>query len=477
MPQINYIASPTAQQFHADDSYGRFILGPFGSGKTTAGLMELLIRGLKQKPDQRGRRRTRAAVVRNSYPELRSTTIPSYLAWFQDICKMTYGSPITAEVRLPLPDGTVMEQQVFFIGLDDEASAKKLMSMELTFGFLDEFVFIPQHIVDVLSGRINRFPEMRWGGPTWTGFWGTSNPCPVDHWYYTLSQETHPDGMYFYKQPPGLLEVIEGGKKKYVTNPDAENLAYLPTGYYEKLAIGKDEDFIRVYLMGEFGQLRSGKPIFNQYKDTIHCAKQAFKPEKKLPIIVGVDFGLGGCAAVFTQLNSTGQLVIFDEVFAKDKSVHEFVEQVLHPYVQRNYFRYSIGFVCDPAAGARSPNNKQTAYQILKASFPGACELAPSNDPTARQEAVAYFLTRQNGLILSPACSMLRRGFISEYKFAEVGVNPMKVKYKEKADKNDFSHPHDALQYAALKHKHVRGYRKGVTIQSNSHIADSTAGY
>jgi hypothetical protein len=478
MASIDYQASPIGQQFHSDDNFGRFIIGPFGSGKTTIGLMELLLRGLKQKPDQYRRRRTRAVVVRNSYPELRSTTIPSYKAWFDPISTITYGSPITAEVKLPLPDGTTFEQTVFFIGLDDENSAKKLMSLEVTFAFLDEFVFIPEHIVDVVTGRINRFPEVRNGGPTWAGFWGTSNPCPVNHWYYTLSQEKRPVGYSFYHQPPGLLEVIEGTDRSWTTNPEAENLKFLPAGYYEKMAIGKDDDFIHVYLQGQFGQLRSGKPVYSNYKDKIHYIDKAYRPAKDLPVIIGVDTGLAGSAAVFTQLLSTGTLVVFDELFFKDMSVHDFVETRLYPYVKTNYFKNNISIVVDPAAGNRSPNNKQSAVDIIRASFPGAVQLAHTNDPLARIEAVTYFLTRQDGFILSgPNVHMLRRGFLSEYKFESVGANPMKTKWKDKPDKNDYSHSADALQYAALAHKWQKSHRRYTVTPVSNPIGDTLAGY
>lgn len=479
MATINYEATKTGQLFHRDNNFGRFIIGPFGSGKTTIGLMELLLRGIAQQPDRYGRRRTRAVVIRNSYPELKSTTIPSYLSWFDGICKMTYGSPITAEIKLPMPDGTSMEQEVFFIGLDDEASAKKLMSLEVTFAFLDEFVFIPSHIVEVVSGRIGRFPEMRLGGPSWSGFWGTSNPCPVNHWYYLLAEEKRPPGYSFYRQPPGLIETVDDeGNRKYVTNPEAENLQYLPPDYYTKLAAGKDDDFIRVYLMGQYGQLKSGKPVYGAYKDSVHYTETPFTPDRHIPIIVGVDTGLSGCAAVFTQLTPMGTLVVFDELFFKDMSVVDFVETRLFPFIRTKYFHYSFTLVVDPAAGARSPNNKQSAYDILRSRFQGAVDLAYTNDQLARIEAVNYFLTRQDGFLLcGPNVHMLRRGFISEYKFERLGANPMRDKFKERPEKNDYSHSADALQYAALKHKHFRTSRRSLISPVRSSIGDLVAGY
>ena len=75
MATINYEMSATARNFHGDDSFIRSVMGPFGSGKSVMGLMELLLRGLAQKPAQDGIRYSRAAVIRNTFPELKTTTL------------------------------------------------------------------------------------------------------------------------------------------------------------------------------------------------------------------------------------------------------------------------------------------------------------------------------------------------------------------------------------------------------------------
>jgi hypothetical protein len=70
------------------DAFVRGIRGPLGSGKSTGCSVEILRRSQMQQPSPDGVRRTRWAVIRNSYPELKSTTIRTWQEW----CPATYGT-------------------------------------------------------------------------------------------------------------------------------------------------------------------------------------------------------------------------------------------------------------------------------------------------------------------------------------------------------------------------------------------------
>lgn len=478
MPDINYEIGPTAQKFHECDDFVRAVIGPFGSGKSVMGLMELLLRGLNQAPGPDGVRRSRAAVIRNTFPELKSTTIQTYNQWFSSVSKVVYSSPITATLEIPnIGDGTGLHQLIYFLPLDDESSVQKLMSLELTYGFLDEVVFIPERVLEVLTGRVGRYPGMKDGGPTWYGVWATTNPCPVDHWFFKLFEEKKPDGFKLFHQPPGLLwKVDEKGNGTWETNPKAENIKFLPEGYYKKQSIGKDEDYIKTYLCGEYGELRSGKPVYPMYKDDVHTAKEEILPSKELTITIGVDIGIHGNAAVFTQLLPTGQLIVFDELLEEELSVTEFVQNVLKPHIYAKYFNYNFRIVTDPAAKARSQSDKRSALDIfLEEKLPA--EIAKTNEFMARREAVVYFLTKQDGFLLDTKCSYLRRGFISKYRYETLkGRSDGKV--KEKPEKNIFSHNADALQYAALHYKSLKVKRRNFA-RPNQHTnpAQPVAGY
>src|SRR5580765_8559626 len=107
---INYNASPTISQFHRDvTSFIRVILGPVGGGKTIGCLMEILIRAFAQAP-YKGLRRTRWAVVRSTYPELKNTTLKSFQAWVPErMCHVNMQPPFSGMVKQDLGDGTSVE--------------------------------------------------------------------------------------------------------------------------------------------------------------------------------------------------------------------------------------------------------------------------------------------------------------------------------------------------------------------------------
>ena len=104
----------------------------------------------------------------------------------------------------------------------------------------------------------------------------------------------------------------------------------------------------------------------------------------------------------------------------------------------------------DPAGNARSATDERTCFEIVRKVLNIRCTAAPTNEPTIRREAVAQVLNRMvdgnPGLVLSPHCKVLRKGFSGGYHYRRVRVAG-DDRYHDKPDKNAYSHPHDALQY------------------------------
>ena len=78
----DYSGVPTIRRFALDDTRMRCIMGPFGSGKSSGCVMEDIRRAHMQAPGPDGIRRTRSVVVRNSYGQLKDTTIKTFHDWF-----------------------------------------------------------------------------------------------------------------------------------------------------------------------------------------------------------------------------------------------------------------------------------------------------------------------------------------------------------------------------------------------------------
>ena len=136
----------------------------------------------------------------------------------------------------------------------------------------------------------------------------------------------------------------------------------------------------------------------------------------------------------------------------------------------------------DPAGTARD-YSEDTAFSILEEVLGEYAEdvgPAATNDLEPRLEAVKWFLTRltdgQPVFQLSPTCKVLRKGFNGGYKYRRLQVAG-DARFTSKPDKNDTSHPHDALQYAAL---YLRGgapsRARPIEVRAPI-VADAVAGY
>lgn len=268
--EINYQAEPTIALFHESEAFVRGVRGPIGSGKSVGCCLEMVRRAFLQKP-HKGVRRTRWAVVRNTYGELKTTTIKTWLDWFGACTKITYGHPIIGMFRAPCGDGTRVEMELVFLALDRAKDVKKLKSLELTGVWLNEASEIDREILNMATGRVNRYPSKTHGGPTWSGIIADTNSPDVDNWWYDLAEEARPEGYEFFSQPPALLreEYEETGQRRfrYVPNPGAENIGNHSAGYdYYLLQIpGKDMAWVNVFIMNQYGRSVAGLNVYDGY--------------------------------------------------------------------------------------------------------------------------------------------------------------------------------------------------------------------
>jgi hypothetical protein len=241
--------------------------------------MELVRRAYLQKPNAKGVRRTRWVVVRNTYRELIDTTIKTFFDWVPQSAGTFVKQDMVFMLNTALPDSTTVEAEFLFRALDRPSDVRKLLSLELTGGFVNECREVPKQVVDMLQSRVGRFPTKRDGGPTWSGIILDTNPPDSDSWYYKLFEEERPEGFALYHQPSGL-------------SPNAENVEHLPAGYYDKMMGGKTQEWINVYVHGLYGMVVEGKPVFPEYNDALHYSPSPLSLQQTLPLYVGIDFGL-----------------------------------------------------------------------------------------------------------------------------------------------------------------------------------------
>jgi len=449
---IAYIAPPTLSRFHHSAAFYRFMQGPVGSGKSTGCSAELMRRAAEQviSPDER--RHTRFAIIRNTYRELEDTTVKTWLDWWpESVFGRLNKNDMTQTMRWQ-----DVEAEILFRALDRPDDIKKLLSLELTGAWVNEVREMPKSIIDALGDRVGRYPAIKDGGCTWRGVIGDTNPPDEYHWIYLLAEEDRPEGWAFFKQPGGLIELPDG---KFIENPDAENIANLEPHYYLTRMAGKAVDHIRVYYCGQYGFVKEGKPVIAEYVDAMHCSHEILRPIPGLSLMIGIDFGLTP-AATFGQRMPNGRLTCVDELVTEDMGAVRFGEllkaKLLSEYAP--WVKQGLVSMCgDPAGEQRVQTDERTPFQILNAIFKPIgiiAKPARTNDFTLRREAIAVPLSRlivgKPGLIISPKCTITRKGLAGGYCYKRVQVAGQE-RYQDKPDKNKYSHPVESLGYMLIE--------------------------
>ena len=455
--QVVYKATRTAKKLHRSRADVKAIMGPIGSGKSVACIMDILATSKRQKPGKDGVRYTKWAVVRNTYPELRSTTIETWKEWIpESVCPIVYGSPIKAHMRQPLGDGTEIDMEVFFISLDKDKDVRKLLSLELTGVFINECRELRKVLIDAAMSRTSRYP-----GPnkcdeiTWTGMIMDTNPCDDDHWYHDLAENIKPDNWEFFRQPGALLEITDtatGRITGYTANTEAENINNLQLGfqYYMRLVQSADPEWVKVHCCGKYGVVFSGKPVYKgAFIEDVHVSNKPLGMYKGLPLQLGWDFGLTP-SCVIAQVSPKGQLRVLRELVCDDGGIKQFYQDQVKPMLSTLFPGMPLISGGDPAGGQRSQADSDvTCLSTLKDMGLPTSPIG-NNNFVIRRNSVIDRLTRNIGgepaVIIDKQCKMLIAGFKGGYKFERVQVVGDE-RFRDKPCKNKWSHVHDAFQY------------------------------
>ena len=157
---ISYTPSKTLEPFLTCDAFVSLISGPVGSGKSSAAMLKIAYHAAKMRRGEDGKRRSRAVIVRNTNQMLSDATIPTFMTWFPE---GPAGSFARTDKRFYLRFDDV-ECEVLFRGLDDANDVRRLLSLECSFGILDEYREIHPDIFNALQGRVGRYPSVANGG-------------------------------------------------------------------------------------------------------------------------------------------------------------------------------------------------------------------------------------------------------------------------------------------------------------------------
>lgn len=479
------------RRFFWDRGIVSIIQGPIESGTSTACVHRIWCQAKEQKPNPRGVRMTRWAVVRNTYSELEETTLATWRMWMEDKVQGRFGfvtgsRPPVHHIKVPHPDGrTLIDCEVIFLALDVEEDVKKLMSWELTGAWVNEGQFVVKEIVDELESRSGRFPAKIDGGFTWRGVMIDLNAPPEGHWIPYMRGDVplplewdddqraefdKPEDWTFYVQPPGLIELVKNkqvigyeentleNRQRHKLTPVgaiAENAKWRQKSYLEVIQ-GKKKDWIEARVMNRVGLYKAGKPVHESFRPEFHIAETSLKYIPEFQLLVGLDFARNP-AAIFGQ-NIRGQLQVLSELGAENVSAQTFAPMVKqhiadrYPEALPEADGQGVRFFGDPTGNSKGQGTDKTPYQIFLVNGMLVVMAPGNNSLDLRLNTVDMMLSKlaPNGgpmLLIDPGCRMLKTAMNGGYHFKKIQGQ---ARHHDEPHKDHFADYADGLQYLAL---------------------------
>lgn len=467
---------PTLDAFLDDFSFVTIIRGPWASGKSVACITKMYRIANMQRPNGAGVRKTRWAVIRNSYPDLQETTVKTWLDWFpEDLYgQLRRSRPFQHVIRVPgMPyrgKPTTVEMEVLFIALDDENDRKKLLSMELTGIWVNEAREVDKGIIDDAIGRTGRYPSKRDGGHSWSGALMDTNAPAETHWLPIMMGESlapedmsddereglaRPADWTYYVQPGALLmQKDTTGKVIFVKNPLAENIRNLTDGfdYYLRRVGGKPISWVRVNFCNLLGTSVQGKPVWPTFARERHVAAAPLPFDPNRHLYIGIDQTGRNPAAVAGQFNAKWQIIA--ELVGKDISSDAFAPQVkrwvsnLVSGAGLSIDKVRMSFYRDPhdQKNATDDDTAQLVYRkhgILLIPAPGA------NGIKTRTETVETLFDNDK-IIISPTCTRYIAACEGGYRFKKLKIAGIDAYEPEPDKRNGHADIADASQYLFL---------------------------
>ena len=490
--------APTLQRFLEDRSDIRIIKGPVGSGKTTGLCFAVLQVAMMQERSPRdGVRYTRPVILRNTYAELKTTTIQTWKENFREDVFGTIGGtpPIVQHIKIP----GELDCEVFFLAMDQPKDVRKLLSLNVSHIYWNEMREFNEEIVLAGWDRVGRFPnraEDKHGVEcTFPCMFGDTNPPDEDHWMYEWEFGGPEDGsgnrimksLKFFNQPPAVLDVsdaphkhkdvIQAAGRQYIVNSLAENIPNLPTRYYEKKLPFNNRERIRVYYESKYGVVGHGKPVIPQYNDDL-MSVEALPVLKDVPLGIGADVGGGTLSpsALICQRHPMGLILVHAEIVCFDMGVEEFsnqVNQTMAELFPGRELEYGWG---DPAGMKRDEIFETIVFNhLISKGIP--IRGAQTNDIKVRIEATRNPMTKmidgKPGILINERCKVLRAGLAGKWVFRRLQVAGTE-RYADKPDKGKYSHVCDALgyynlgtgEYQAIQGRKKRANRKPIRVKT-----------
>lgn len=452
-PQVEqklYRANASAVPFHNSHARVKAICGAVGSGKSTVCCFELWFLF------QESLIPVRALVLRESYRQLKDSTLKTWMEWFGGASTYVKQDELI-RVRVENVAGETIEHEIHLRHARRVEDATQFLSTEYAAIWLEEPVPAFERDSGVIGGGLPKgvfdvcLMRQRQAGMHRLQILLSFNPPSKFHWCFKT---------FFAPK----REDLERQSFELFRQPARENESHLPDGYYDLLEEQLDPEMVRRFVYGESVTMYPGERVFPQFFEQLHF-REALQPIPKIPLVLMLDFGLTPVCLIGQVLPNT-QLRIYRELQLVNSGLERLCEQ-LDGLLKDRFPKLKVGRCWgDPAGSTRAQTDEKTCFDVLSSHGyicqPGAVDF------TSRREAVIQRATRFVGeepaiLVDRHGCPGLTEGLLGGYRYpksvdGQLGSRPLK---------NQFSHPCDALQYGCTGEFEIRtGRMKGAAEEA-----------
>lgn len=282
---------PTQARFLSSPALRKVYIGPVGSGKTEIICIQSILLSHYYLPNN-------ALIGRQTYPELRDTTRKR----FMEICPPELIDTRNTSIPESGGGGHVAWKaggRTMFRHLDT-MSDLEFGSLDLGYAAIDEITETPQRSFDMLEARAGRHWKAAHLTPEkfpYSPVFGGGNPAGHDWVWKRFFDETRDDvtkRMYQGFQPE-----------------PRENERNLPPGYYDTIALGKPDWWVRRYIRGELSALEG--LVWPNFDEQLHVLPDLPVPKEWLRY-TGHDHGRRNpTACLWVAVDYDGFILVYRE--------------------------------------------------------------------------------------------------------------------------------------------------------------------
>lgn len=392
-------------EFWTNRSRFRAFVGGVGSGKTYAGVMEIL----RQPPGSRG------AVIAPTYRMLMDATLDTLMKLFNKAGIVK--DWIKSEMRLI----TIHDTDIIFRSGDDP---EKLRGPNLGWFFLDEAAMMPELVWDIMLGRLRLAPGRAW-------------------------ITTTPKGMNWLHR----VFVSEGREDYSLVQCSSRSNIFLPDYFIESLDQKYKGSWKDQELEGQFVDWVNA-PAYEEFHRSLHVRPKLMEEyRERLPLKLCCDFNARCMVWPVVQVNGRTPRVLTEISQVGRTSIPEMVKQFRLTFPNHSGGVQVYG---DATALGLAAQTGMDSYEVIREElrgYPSYVDIVvPKNNPPVRSRVNSMNnVLRGTGewepIVIDESCEMLIRDF-AFVEWDETGTGLLKIKDKDD-ERSTLTHATDALGYWA----------------------------